>query len=281
MGYNIRMEIFPPALIVPCVFILGAVIGSFLNVVILRLHTGRSLNDRSHCATCGTALSWYELVPLLSYAALLGRCRSCGARISPQYFLVELATGTAFALVFLAGFDAVTLILSLLAVSVLIVIAGYDLKHLIIPDEAVALLAALAFALLGYEAWLSEDLWHALEGLLASACAFLFFAGLWYFSGGRWLGFGDAKLAIPLGMLVGLSGVFSLIVFSFWIGAAVSLCILGIQALVSRGQSRLPFLRARLRMKSEVPFAPFLILSFLLVYLYGANALHLMMYALL
>src|SRR3989344_1792899 len=83
------------------VFILGTIIGSFLNVVILRYNTGSSIQGRSGCMSCGKPLVWYELFPVLSFLFLLGRCGGCKSRISAQYPLVELLTGIIFLLTFL------------------------------------------------------------------------------------------------------------------------------------------------------------------------------------
>ncbi len=117
---------------------------------------------------------------------------------------------------------------------------------------------------------------HAAGG----AAAFLFFWLLWRVSDGRWLGYGDVKLAMPLGLLVGIGGVFSFIAFSFWIGAAISLLLMAFSSMLASGQSGLRFSRGPIRMKSEVPFAPFLILAFALVFLFEADVLALVTYAL-
>ena len=85
------------------------------------------------------------------------------------------------------------------------------------------------------------------------------------------MGLGDAKLALPLGLLLGPIGAFSMVVFSFWIGAVVSVALLLLQHLYRKGTTRLPFVATPLRMKSEIPFAPFLILGFLFVYLFHVD----------
>ncbi|MEL6804357.1 MAG: hypothetical protein AAFO91_11330, partial [Bacteroidota bacterium] len=108
----------------------------------------------------------------------------------------------------------------------------------------------------------------ALSGLVA-ACLY---AALWHYSKGHWIGLGDAKLAFPLGLLVsGGAGIFSLIVLSFWIGAVLSVGMLSVTALIHRGQQHLRFPQGGLTMKSEVPFAPFMVLAFLAVYCFGVD----------
>ena len=253
-------------------FVLGAIIGSFLNVVLYRLHTGKSLNGRSHCMTCGTTLSWYELFPIFSFVSLRGKCRTCSARIPSRYLIVELCTGLSYvALWHLFSENLILLALYLKLASVMILIVVYDLRHTIIPDELTLMVGGVAVVLMGYEYVYAHDVFLILSRLGAGLIAGFFFWGLWYVSKGKWIGFGDAKLALPLGIIVGLGSVFSMVVFSFWIGAGVSLVLLGIQKLLKRGKTNLRFLSTPITMKSEVPFAPFLILGFIVVHFLHAD----------
>ena len=248
-------------------FLFGVIIGSFLNVVILRTHTKRSLGGHSHCMSCGKRLGVLELVPVLSYLVLLGRCRFCGARISPRYILIELSAGVLFASVFTLALSPLLLVAHLIFLSLLLVVFVYDIEHLIIPDEYA--LALVPFALVLGAAQLETFSLGNIGGLfVGAACSFLFLGGLWKLSGGRWIGLGDAKLSVPLSLAVGLMHTFSLVVFAFWIGAALSISVLGLVQLLARGQKHLRFFPTPLTMKAEVPFAPFLIGSFLIVY-YG------------
>src|SRR3989344_1185007 len=132
--------------------VFGLIVGSFLNVIVLRRGV-RSLGGRSGCMSCGTQLSWYDMVPVFSWLALRGRGRTCGGCVSVQYPLVEAATGVSFAVVgywvstasflpSLAGGILVVLYLGILAL--LICIAAYDFLHTIIPDEWVWSFNALA-----------------------------------------------------------------------------------------------------------------------------------------
>ena len=124
-------------------FILGLIIGSFLNVVILRLNTDRSFGGRSGCMTCQKKLTWYELIPVFSFLGLRGRCKNCKTKISIQYPLVELLTGIIFGTLFLKFQDVFfldTLMFSFTyafyvsVFSLLVVISIYDFRHKIIPD---------------------------------------------------------------------------------------------------------------------------------------------------
>ena len=256
----------------------GLIIGSFLNVVIYRYHTGKSINGHSHCLSCGTPLRWYELFPLVSYLCLLGRCRGCGCKIPFRYFLVELGTATLFLLAFINFSTTLLFIFTLFLIAVLMVVAVYDIYHMVIPNQLVLQLGVLAGLYYLVQFGLTFELSIFLSHLGASFGAFMFYGGLWFVSKGRWIGFGDAKLALPLGFILGAPAVFSFVVFSFWIGAVVSVALLGGPAFVGYILARYasdPVANSykSFTMKSEVPFAPFMILAFLAVYLYGFDVI--------
>jgi leader peptidase (prepilin peptidase) / N-methyltransferase len=254
-------------------FFFGVIIGSFLNVYIYRFNTGKSLGGHSHCLSCGVRLEWYELFPMVSYLVLRGSCRTCRCRIPSRYFWVELLTGLLFMLCASVSGNIFELLLLWVVMAVLIVITVYDLYHFIIPDILTIVLTLLAAALIGNsfiqgEATLIE-IGLDVAAAIAGAGFFLF---LWVISKGRWLGFGDVKLAVPLGLLVGATAVFSFIVLSFWIGAVISLAYLGYQRW-HQGKTGLRLLSRELTMKSAVPFAPFLVASALLVFFAHINVL--------
>lgn len=246
-------------------FTLGLIIGSFLNVVIIRLNTQKSFGGRSGCMTCQNKLTWYELIPVLSFLGLGGRCKNCKTKISIQYPLVEFITGLIFALLFLKFQDlflidtlgfAFTYAYYTVAFSLLLVIAVYDLKHKIIPDILSLVLGILAFVGLFFftSYGFSPHLPTLLE-FLAGPIIATPFAFFWLVSSGRWMGLGDAKLVISLGWLLGLSLSLSGVVLAFWIGAIVGLFLV-------------IFSNKKHGMKSEIPFAPFLVLGSLLVFLF-------------
>jgi leader peptidase (prepilin peptidase) / N-methyltransferase len=274
------ISLMPPYFVATVAFVFGVIIGSFLNVYIYRFHTGKSLSGSSHCLSCRTPLRFYELFPLFSYLGLRGRCRSCSAVIPSRYFWVELATGILFLLVVTLNMDVYLWPLLLTLMATLVVVSVYDLAHFIIPDAFVVFLSALALVYGGYSVFLSGDYMMLVWNALASLIAFSFFAGLWWYSGGRWLGFGDAKLAIPLAFMVGLFGVFSMLTLAFWIGTVISVGMLVWQKYGIRGQLSFPQGARPLTIKSEVPFAPFLILGFLAVFLFGMDVLTWFSYAL-
>lgn len=259
----------------------GLIVGSFLNVVIYRYHTGKSLSGHSHCLSCGHTLRWYELFPLVSYVCLFGRCGSCGCTIPLRYFLVELSTALLFVSLFAYMSVSGLFLFSMVLVSILMVVAVYDIYHMVIPNELVigtSILAVIYFVLQYGLFWDTE---RFLSHAGAALGAFLFYGGLWLVSKGKWIGFGDAKLAIPLGFILGTPSVFTFVVFSFWIGAIVSLGLIGIPAIfhvLKAYCSSYPVVNYSkyFTMKSEVPFAPFMIAAFLLVYIFNLDVLQLM-----
>ncbi|MBI5045969.1 MAG: prepilin peptidase [Candidatus Niyogibacteria bacterium] len=243
------------------VLILGLIVGSFLNVVILRLNTGESaMTGRSRCFSCGAQLQWFDLVPLLSFLWLRGKCRTCGSRISCQYPLVELSTGLVFYaiyfkwMVFAANFSGVMGAMFFLwgfaFWSIFLVSAVYDLRHKILPDQNTYLL--IIIALLGIIIFDRERLWPSVA---IGGALFLFFAGLWFISRGRWMGFGDAKLFFGAGLFLGWPQALLALFFSFWIGAIISIAV--------------ALWRKKLNLKSEIPFAPFIFLGSFIAFLWG------------
>lgn len=252
----------------------GLIIGSFLNVFIYRFRTGKSLSGNSHCLSCATPLKWFELFPVVSYLGLRGRCRTCGCKIPSRYALVESFTAVLFVFSAFQATSLIELLFLWVVMSVLVVVFVYDLNHYIIPDSTVVTLLLLTGGWLGYSYYLGMPLQSVLFDVLAAALGASFFLALWLISRGQWLGFGDVKLALPLGLLVGSAKVFSMIVFSFWIGAAISLTLVGF-AKLQRGKLGLLFGTPRLTIKSVVPFAPFLIAGCLLVFFTQLNVINL------
>ncbi len=240
-------------------FVFGTIIGSFLNVLVLRFNTGLSfVNGKSKCFSCGTHLKWFDLIPLLSYVFLWGKCRYCQSKISVQYPFIEFITGILFALTFWKIQTInITFILTLAIMSLVVAISVYDLKHKIIPDSFVFTFAGLSLALLIYQSFLSGVFGtHFLLSLIAGPVLFIFFFLFWFFSSGRLMGFGDAKLALGVGWFLGMTFGISAIVLAFWIGAVVSLVLILFQ--------KLKIFHGQFTMKSEIPFAPFIILGLLI-----------------
>jgi leader peptidase (prepilin peptidase)/N-methyltransferase len=176
------------------VFILGTIIGSFLNVVIFRLNTGRTVvNGRSICMSCNKDLRWFELIPVFSFLIQSGKCRRCAGKISHQYPIVELLTGIVFALIsfkFLSiiyvSFFSYVLIVSIYVFifSLLIVIAVYDLRHKIIPDKLVFTFITISLISIFLNPSLSGPLFvlPTFVAFVSGPVLALPFVCLWYFS---------------------------------------------------------------------------------------------------
>ena len=262
------------------VFIFGAIIGSFLNVVLYRHNTQLTLLGRSFCFSCNRQLTWRELFPIASYVALRGKCCFCKSKIASQYSMVEAAMGFLSVLLFwkLGGlavftdkvysvggvdwmwlFSALTL---LVIFALLLLIAVYDLKHKIIPDTFSYSFAAVAFLRLLFLPGafpFTLTVWDLFAGVILAAP----FAFLWVVSQGKWMGWGDVKLALGIGWFLGLKAGLIAIVLAFWTGA-----IFGIFLILFGKLQKTPLFGHRVSMKSEVPFAPFLILGLLLAFFF-------------
>lgn len=258
--------------------ILGLIIGSFLNVVIFRYKTGRTFGGRSGCLSCGYQLKWYDLIPIVSWLSLKGRCRKCAAFISWQYPLVEFGTALLFVLLlkkllFLnLTFSFSPLILAFilawwgLLFSLLIVIFVYDWRHKIIPNFLVYTFAILSFiqALVlnfSQNSLSTEGVWN----LLAGPILFLPFFSLWFVSSGKWIGLGDGKLALGIGWFLGFIAGLSAIISAFWLGALWAIFLMFIDRL-----SKTP---RHITMKTEVPFGPFLIFGIFLQFFWPIDFL--------
>ena len=250
----------------PIVFIVGLVLGSFINVVALRYSgAGRLFKfagpKRSHCPHCGNILRWYELIPVASFFLQLGRCRQCRHKLSWQYPIMELASGFAMLLIFyLPGPTGIIWALAALA---MILLSAIDWRLQIIPDQINLFLAGLGIilGLLGagsflenYAPLFSLTSNALLSRLMAAIAAVIFFGFIIAVSRGRAMGVGDLKLSGALGLLLGWPDIVLSLSFSFIIGAFIGLVLLILN---------------RKKLKSVIPFGPFLVGGVFLHILFG------------
>lgn len=239
-------------------FIAGIFVGSFLNVLIDRLSREESvIKGRSYCEKCKKELAWYDLIPVLSFIFLKGRCRYCHTRLSAYYPLIELTTGVLFAAVlfFVLGqninfITIINVIYYLFIASSLIVIFFADLKYGIIPDKIVfpSIIISLIYLFLIHN---SLFLIHVSAAFGAS----LFFLFLFLVTRGRGMGFGDVKFSFLMGLILGFPNIIVSLYIAFLTGAVVG-CILIIW-------------RKKRMFGTKIPFGPFLVLGTFLALFWG------------
>jgi len=241
---------------------LGLVIGSFLNVVIVRLPQGKSVvKPRSQCGGCHTIISWYDNVPVISFLILGGKCRKCKAAISVRYPVIEIVTAFLFYGCFLRfGWDWLLVLRDWPFVSILVAITFIDLEHRIIPD--VLSLGGLVLGLT--TAYFVPDL-GLFSSFIGAAVGFGLFYGLaWAYywkTGKHGLGGGDVKLLAMLGAFLGLDGVLWTILASSVTGSFVGL-IWGL-AQKKKGSSEAD----GGLLGVAIPYGPFLVVGALSFYL--------------
>ncbi len=244
--------------------VLGAIAGSFINALSYRFNTGRGMGGRSYCDTCGETLGVLDLVPVFSYLFLRGRCRHCGSKIAIQNLLVELTAAMLSVLIYLSHpFITEPAHLSqfffwFLVWMVLLFTVVYDLKHSIIPLQCSIILGFLAVASLFVSFdpslhFVLPNMWSLLAGPLLALPLFL----ISLVSRGRWMGWGDSGLEISLGWFLGLSAGFTGFMLAFWSGALVGILLI--------------VLKKGLTMKSELPFAPFLVFGAFIAYFFHVD----------
>jgi len=248
--------------LVAFVGLLGLVIGSFLNVVIWRLPRNESLaRPGSHCPRCSAPVTPRDNVPVVSWLVLRGRCRSCGARISARYPLVELLTAVVF-IVLAVHFGARAVLpayLYLAAVGIALAAIDLDLHRL--PDRLTLPSYAVGAALLGLAAAYDGTPWPFVRALIGMAALFAFYFLLVLIQP-RGMGFGDVKLAGVVGLYLGFLGWGALLVgafAAFLLGGCFSIGLL-----MFAGAGR----------KTKVPFGPFMLAGALLAVLIGERLAH-------
>jgi len=246
------------------IFFFGVTIGSFLNVLIDRLPQGKKITGRSVCDYCHHALSWYDLIPIISFFLLRGRCRYCIKKINLQYPLVEILTGFMFFFVFLTNVDSYQKInswqnwlkiISLYGIiSCFIIIFFSDIKYQLISDYV--LLACFFFSFL-FNLTNLNQFKQFLTNFIISGLIVAFPIWLIYFlSKEKAMGLGDVYIAAILGFLLGWQKGFLALYFSFVLGGIISLFLI---------------IFRRKGLKSKIAFGPFLVIGALLMLFWGED----------
>jgi len=245
------------------IFIFGLCIGSFLNAVIWRLHRKESFfKGRSYCPKCRHSLGARDLIPLLSFLLLKGKCRYCKEKISWQYPVVELATGLLFCLVYWQGIGykdtlhltpyTLYLLRDWFFISVLVVIFVYDLKYYLILDKVTIPAIVLAFIV---NLLLKIPFTNLLlGGIIVSG----FFLLQFLVSRGKWIGGGDIRLGFLMGVMLGWPKAIVALFLAYIIGA-----LIGVMLIILKKKT----------WKSEIPFGTFLVVGTVITLLYGGQLL--------
>ncbi|MBU1131854.1 prepilin peptidase [Patescibacteria group bacterium] len=245
------------------IFILGTLIGSFLNVVICRLPEKRSIaRGRSSCPHCKAQIKFYDLIPILSFFICRQKCRQCGKKISWQYPLVEFFTGLIF--VFLAyKYDVaadwanVLFWRDLIFSSALIVIFTTDLRYFLIFNVVTIPMMVVSFGANLFLLSRSEDFLMAILNLsLAGIIAGGFFFAQYQLSRGKWIGAGDIKLGFLMGFMLGWPNILVALFIAYVGGAVISLLLLSLH---------------KRNLKSEMPFGVFLSAATFVALVYGSR----------
>ena len=198
------------------VVIYGLIIGSFLNVLILRIPAGEEfVKTRSHCTTCGYQLAWFDMVPVFSYLALKGKCRKCGEKISIQYPIVEAVNAVMYLLVFLCnGINFVSVIYCMVT-SALIVISVIDERTMEIPFGLTVFIGVMGIIRAGM------DFSHISLYIIGFCSVGLFLEILFVVSNGTWIGGGDATLMMAAGLVLGWKNTIAAFFVACIIGSVV------------------------------------------------------------
>jgi len=237
-------------------FATGLIVGSFLNVLIIRLPQGKPPTGRSRCPHCTRLVRWFDLVPVISFLILRGRCRSCTHSLSWQYPLIELLTGIVFMLSATAvqtltphpALLSLALFRNWIVSSVLIFTAMVDLKHQIIFDVPLGFAAIAVFVLnisLGISLW-----WCLLAGIIGIS----FFGLQYFFSKGRWIGGGDIVLGGFLGVTLSFPNILVALALAYLMGTVAVLPLLVMK---------------KYQWKSKIAFGAFLSCAGIITLLWG------------
>jgi leader peptidase (prepilin peptidase) / N-methyltransferase len=257
------------------IFTLGLLIGSFLNCMAWRLHTGESVLGRSHCPKCNKQIAWHDNIPILSYLVLRGKCRDCHQHISVQYPLVEIACGVLFVLALLHNFSAIggsafggqfsntnflstfnflpstfylSLLRDLVIISSMILVFIIDLKWYLIFDITVLPAAAVVLAM---NLFLGMSWQNLLVSGIIGAGIFLF---QYIISKGKWIGGGDIRLGLFMGLALGWPNIIAAIMLAYIGGSIIGLALIGF---------------GKKKWGSEIPLGAFLAPATIITLLWG------------
>ena len=215
-------------LVAAIIFVFGAAVGSFISAAAYRMHRQETMFSRSHCPRCGRTLSFFDLLPILSFLCLRGKCRRCKSSIDLEYFLTEAVSGSIFVFSFFYRWinsgDGESFSWIILRdwtfLSGLAFLFIYDFKYQTLPDK-VTLPLIVAMAVINF--FLKENFVNILFGIVIGAG---FFLTQYLISRGKWVGDGDIRMGALLGAALGWPNIALAIFLAYIIGASVSVCLL-------------------------------------------------------
>lgn len=255
-------------LIATYLFILGAALGSFAGAMAWRLYNKRNVvRERSECESCHHTLGWHDLVPLISWLSLRGKCRYCNSLIGKSPFLIESGLGLAFFSSYLFwpyGLDSTgiaLLVAWLIALVLLTILFVYDSRHFLLPDVLVWPLVVVGVGIFCLRSMLQGvpiDMWPLEAGLSLIPISGLYGA-LYVISRGTWIGFGDVKLGLFIGLALGWQGALAALLVANYLGFFWVLPGL---------------LNAKRTKSAHIPFGPFLIVATFVVFLWGERLIN-------
>lgn len=229
-------------------FLLGIIIGSFLNVCIYRIPEDKNvIFPRSHCTNCSTPLKWYDLIPIISFLQLRGKCRYCSGKISPRYSAIEFINGIIYVFLYFNFGISLSSIYYGFLVSILLVVFFIDVDHQIIPDILVLVILTwdILYKLIDY--FVHKASLNLISYLGSLAIGAILFVLIFILSKGG-IGGGDIKLIGVFGFILGFPKILVNIFLSFILGGIVSIFLL-----IFKIKER----------RDPIAFGPFLILGFL------------------
>ncbi|ADK13643.1 MULTISPECIES: A24 family peptidase [Clostridium] len=237
------------------IFIFGTIIGSFLNVCIYRIPMQESIvYPSSHCTNCGNRIKWYDLIPIVSYVILRGKCRNCGEKISKKYPIVEFITGLLYLMLYIKFGISIDIVKYVVFISILIVIGiiDFDTTDIYFKTTIVGLISAFVF--LGIYYYNGLPIRTYIYGGIAGGGLLVLI--ILITKGG--MGWGDAEICLICGLFLGLKFTFVMLFLSFIIGA-----IIGVILILSGKKSK----------KDYIPFGPFITAASVITVFCGQNIL--------
>ncbi len=236
------------------IFLYGIILGSFYNVVGLRVPLKKSIvKPRSHCSYCGHTLSMLEIIPVLSYMFVRGKCRCCKASISPLYPIFELLTGILFVLCpVILGWEA-ELFVAWTVISLMMIITVSDIQYMIIPDKVLLFFGSL---LLVERIFIQLDPWW--DSLLGAVVGFVLLYVISVVSKGA-MGGGDIKLFAVIGLVLGAE----LILLTFFLST-----------LFGTAGGLIGMFTGKVKKNKPIPFGPFIVIGTLISYFYGNSLIN-------